>query len=119
VGRRNGEGKQPLHLAVFAGSREIVERLVAAGADVGAPGNAGMSPLHVAALYDREEIAVFLLAHAARADARNNAGQTPAAVARQYRHERLAGLLDEQGRGRQQAAQSEGPSPEADRGVAP
>ncbi len=75
----------PLHAAAagdnsgkIRGHKEIVELLIAAGADVNAKGGfAGGTPLLGAAALGHKEIAELLLAEGADVDAKDNNGKTP------------------------------------------
>ena len=59
--RRNGE--TPLHDAAYGGQKEIVELLIAAGADVNAKNNIGHTPLDSAIEYNQPQIADLLRKH--------------------------------------------------------
>ena len=58
-------GVTPLHLAAKYGHKEIVEILIANGADINAKDDDGETPLHKAAWERHEEIAKFLISHGA------------------------------------------------------
>ena len=58
-------GFTPLHQAVFFGHKEIVEYLVAQGADVNVKNIAGSSPLYLAKGKGHKEIAALLTKHGA------------------------------------------------------
>ncbi len=58
-------GFTPLHQAVFFGHREIVEFLIAEGADVNAKNNAGSTPLYLAKGKGHHAIAELLVQHGA------------------------------------------------------
>ncbi len=55
----------PLHWAVLEGNRDMVERLVAAGADMNARNRLNATPLDVARLHRQDEIVRWLLGHGA------------------------------------------------------
>ena len=59
--RRNGE--TPLHDAAYGGQKEIVELLIAEGADVNAKDRDGETPLDGAIKYKRTETADLLRKH--------------------------------------------------------
>ena len=59
--RRNGE--TPLHDAAYGGQKEIVELLIAEGADVNAKDRGGETPLDGAIKYKRTETADLLRKH--------------------------------------------------------
>ena len=56
---------------------EIVELLIAAGADVNAKNDWGWTPLTYAAINDHEEIAELLIAKGADVNAKDDGGETP------------------------------------------
>jgi ankyrin repeat protein len=58
-------GFTPLHQAAFFGHRDIVEFLIAEGADVNAKNNAGSTPLYLAKGKGHKEIAALLTQHGA------------------------------------------------------
>ena len=58
-------GFTPLHQAVFFGHKEIVEFLIAEGADVNAKNNAGSTPLYLAQGKRHHAIAELLAQHGA------------------------------------------------------
>lgn len=71
-----------LHSAVSQGHKEIVEQLIANGADVnseskGFGNNFYGTPLHVATSKGNKEIAELLIAKGADVNAKNESGQTP------------------------------------------
>lgn len=76
----------PLHIAVFLGLVEIVDRLILAGADVNQPDEHGRTPLHQVATSSKPEasraIILNLLAAGAAIDARDVTGMTPLERAR-------------------------------------
>lgn len=78
-------GLTPLHLAVFAGQTDAVERLLELGADVDAQDCMGMSPLHLAAVYDRASIVPLLVADGADVQLADNARHAPVFTALVYR----------------------------------
>jgi ankyrin repeat protein len=66
-----------LHLAAEAGNKEIVELLIAKGADVNAKDKRGRTPLFGAAALGRKEIAGLLIAKVADVNAKDKVGDTP------------------------------------------
>ena len=76
---RNDDGRTLLHYAArFEERPEVLEALLAAGADVVARDGAGQTPLHVAAWYDGENgTGEMLLAAGADVAARDDYGDTP------------------------------------------
>jgi len=73
------DGFMPLGLAVFFGHPDVVEVLLAAGADVNLASREAMkvTPLHSAAASRRAGIARLLIAHGANVNARAENGFTP------------------------------------------
>ena len=65
VENKDSYGETALHLAVDNGHKDIVELLLAKGANVNAPGKSGETPLHLAALRGQGGIAEVLLASGA------------------------------------------------------
>lgn len=88
------ERNQPLN-AALAGACDavIVRALVAAGADVNAPGAGGVTPLHVAASRGQEELVRFLVREGASPAAQSDDGTTPADIAAARGHAALADVL--------------------------
>jgi cytohesin len=70
-------GRTPLRWAAWGGHKEIVELLIAEGADVNAPQNGGWTPLHCAAGKDHKEIAELLITAGADVNAKDEDGDTP------------------------------------------
>jgi|GEM_PF-2766675 len=84
VNARDSSGNTPLHKAASVGKKEVVELLLAHGADVKArievdneKDAIGDTPLHVAVSRGRTEVAELLLAHGAEINARNEFLATP------------------------------------------
>ena len=96
VNARSYDGWTPLHVAGFAGQREIAERLLAAGADIEARSSNYManSPLH-ATIAGRQDVstAELLLAWGADVNARAAGGYTPLHSAASRGNFRLIDLL--------------------------
>ncbi|HEX2500251.1 MAG TPA: ankyrin repeat domain-containing protein [Methylomirabilota bacterium] len=92
---RNSLDNTPLHagLAGTAGL-DVVERLLAAGAEVDAPAGGGFTPLHLAAGRGELPLVTRLLLRGAEASRRTADGQTPADVARARGHEPVARFLE-------------------------
>jgi hypothetical protein len=90
-------GQTPLHLAAWAGSKEITDLLLADKADVDARDSGGLTPLHVAARNGREDVAATLLAHGADINALTPYGTTPLFYATARRHEEMLGFLRQNG----------------------
>ena len=74
----------PLHSAVAADSFELVDLLLARGAEPNSKESSGSTPLHNAAGHGNAPIIERLLAAGADRAALNNDGKTPADIAKQY-----------------------------------
>jgi ankyrin repeat protein len=88
--------RTPLHQAASSGAKDVVELLIAKGADVNAKANNGETPLHRAAEGGRKDAAKLLLAHGSKVNAKNRKGKTPLRVARRDSKE-VAELLRQHG----------------------
>lgn len=84
----DAEGLTPLHHACYAGSTELVEFLLAEGADKTAQDAKGNSPLHIAARYGFRDIIAILRDAGGDMHASNYEGVTPL-IAVEARIERL------------------------------
>ena len=69
-------GAPPLHLAADQGYKEIVELLIAKGADVNAKNKFGSTPMHKAARRGQKEVNELLIDNGADVNAKNNRGRT-------------------------------------------
>ena len=84
----------PLHLAVDGGHTEIVELLIAKGADVKVADMSLMTPLHFAVVFGHKEIVELLIANGADMNAKDaNVGWTPLHYAAFNGHKEIAELL--------------------------
>lgn len=92
---QNAQKNQPLH-AVVALSRnpQIVQMLLAAGADPNARQTAGFTAIYSAAAANRRDLVHILIAHDADASLTNDLGQTAAGYARERGHSEIADWLD-------------------------
>jgi 8-oxo-dGTP pyrophosphatase MutT (NUDIX family) len=92
---RNALANTPLHagLAGTAGL-DLVEALLAAGAEIAATDGGGYTPLHLAAGRGELPLVTRLLLRGAETTARTGDGRTPADVARAAGHEATARFLE-------------------------
>ena len=73
-----GRGRTPLHqAALWARTENIVNAMIAEGANVNVQDQSGWAPLHLAARNGKTEAVNALLAAGAEINARDNGGQTP------------------------------------------
>ena len=94
---KNDDGWTPLHKAAYEGYREIVELLIAKGADVNAKTKYGTTPLHTASDSGYKEIAELLIAKGADVNAQGITGGTPLDSAVGEDHTETADLLRKHG----------------------
>jgi ankyrin repeat protein len=93
---RDKEGSTPLHWAAWKGHPEIVEILVAAGADIQAHnenGHWGTTPLHAAAHGNQRAAAEALIRLGADVNAEKTGGGTPLAETKVHNASAVAKLL--------------------------
>ena len=100
--RGHGGGGTPLHCASsWSNKKEVVELLIAKGADVNAKSNRGETPLHLAAYNGHKEIVVLLIDASANVNAQDvlgsNKGNTPLNAASEENHPEIADLLRKHG----------------------
>ena len=81
VFKADSEGWTPLHNAAFAGSLEIINRLLNGGADLYARHSRGWTPLHLAATHDSPNIIAFLIDQGSNLDAQTDDGFTALSIA--------------------------------------
>ena len=96
VNKRTPYGTTPLIRAVDAGFKDIVELLIAKGANVNAKDNWDWTPLH-SAVYGHNEIVELLIAKGANVNARDKAGRTPLWYAQDEGHTKIVELLRKHG----------------------
>jgi len=90
----NATRNTPLHAAIAGACvHALVKRLVLAGADVAATGDAGITPLHVAASRGDGALCDLLIARGAQPHATMTDGTTPAQLATARGHTELAEKL--------------------------
>jgi ankyrin repeat protein len=90
---KGNEGRTPLQYAAGRGPKELVEALLAKGADPNAKADRGGTPLHYAAELGNKDIAELLLAKGAQVNTRNAAGATPLYQAVDHGRKDLVELL--------------------------
>ena len=83
----------PLFMAAGKGHKEIVELLLANGAEVNAKGDGGVTPLHIAPLGSHKEVAELLIAKGADVNAKKDDGETPLHYAAFVSHKEIVELL--------------------------
>jgi ankyrin repeat protein len=71
-----------LHSAAYEGHNDVVELLLAKGANVNAKINDGFTPLYEAASNGQKDVTELLLAKGADVNAKDNDGKTPLQVAK-------------------------------------
>jgi ankyrin repeat protein len=93
----NGQQVMPIHAASASGQLEIVQLLLAHGADVNAQQEGGFVPLHNAAQNGQLEMVRLFLDKGADVNAANKDGLTALHYALEGGHEAVADLLREHG----------------------
>ncbi len=96
-GGDNAHGFTALHSAAFTNRVEVVEFLIAHGADIEARSREGDTALHMAARGAKMEAARLLLAKGAQINARNKQGSTPLHYAAALGHVQMTEFLIDQG----------------------
>ena len=96
VNRRTPYGTTPLDRAVGAGFKDIVELLIAKGANVNAKDNWDWTPLH-SAVYGHKDIVELLIAKGANVKARDGGGRTPLWYAQDKGYTDIVELLRKHG----------------------
>jgi len=93
VSTRDSTGRTPLHFAAYEGHEDVVELLLAHGADVNAKADNGETPLHFAARKGYTNVVKLLWLHGADVDAKDNHGDTPLDLAAVYGNSAVAEVL--------------------------
>ena len=86
-------GSTPLHRAGLTARKDIMELLLAKGADVNAKNDDGRTPLHVVVLTAQKDLVELLLAKGADVNARDRDGLTPLALVQGGQYWEIAQLL--------------------------
>ena len=86
-------GYTPLHRAARNGHKELVQVLIANGAEVNAKDRWDCTPLHYAPFNGRKELVEVLIANGSDVNAKDSWGGTPLFNAAHYGHKELAELL--------------------------
>jgi ankyrin repeat protein len=89
----NDGGWTPLWYAADEGHKEIVELLIAKGADVNVKNKGDVTPLYGAARSGRKEVAELLIAKGADVNARDDVGRIPLHIATGGDHKEIVELL--------------------------
>ncbi len=87
----------PLYQAAWNGHADLVEMLLANGANPNLGNSIGMTPLHGAAGMGRETTTRQLLADGAEVNAKDMDGRTPLRLARDRGHHELFQLIEDHG----------------------
>ena len=95
------DGWTPLHMAAEGGHREIVDLLIAKGADINATAGAGdgvgWTPLHEAAEGGHKKVVELLILKGADINAKNGDGRTPLDLAIEHKNAEIADILRKHG----------------------
>jgi ankyrin repeat protein len=91
----------PLHLAVAEGFKEVVEVLIAAGAEVNKQDSEGAAPLHAAIAGNHQGLAEVLLAAGAGVNGQDTKGVTPLHLAAAAGLQEMVELLLAAGAGKE------------------
>jgi cytohesin len=104
---RSGNGRTALFWAACRDNKDIVETMLAKGADVNAKGHfrfptgdgydEGLIPLHAACGNGHKAVVEVLIAHGADVNAKTKNGQTPMSRAKKGSHEQIVELLRKHG----------------------
>jgi poly(3-hydroxybutyrate) depolymerase len=95
------DGWTPLHMAAEGGHREIVDLLIAKGADINATAGAGdgvgWTPLHEAAEEGHKKVVELLILKGADINVKNGDGRTPLDLAFKHKNAEIADILRKHG----------------------
>lgn len=95
-------GDTPLHLAAMTShgenKNEVVEVLIAYGANINACNKAGMTPLHYAAYTGSHGLVKLLIKNGADIKAKSNDGRTPLVIAMHTHNKVAVELMKRQGK---------------------
>jgi hypothetical protein len=91
-------GYSPLHFAALKGHVQIIEALIAGGANINQQCNGFNTPLHLAAYVGKAAAVCALLAYGADPTLRDDVGKTPLDYALEQGHEELRTLLSGTGK---------------------
>lgn len=97
VNSTDEEGWAPIHSASSIGNLDILQTLLARGADVNLQNNGGRTPLHYAASKGWVKVAELLLSYGAKVNAKDKVGCTPLHRAASTGKSELCELLIEEG----------------------
>ncbi|XP_046572150.1 transient receptor potential cation channel subfamily A member 1 homolog [Haliotis rubra] len=93
---KDAGGNTCLHIATENGHEEIIQKLLANGADVSVDRNDGMYPLHLAVISGNLKIVKAFLTNTKKSSFENKAQSTPLHLAAQYNHLEIAEYLLEE-----------------------
>ena len=102
VNAKYKDGWTPLHMAAEGGHREIVDLLIAKGADINATAGAGgdgegWTPLHEAAEKGHKEVVGLLILKGADINVENGDGRAPLDLAIKHKNAEIADILRKHG----------------------
>src|SRR3989338_7852604 len=83
----------PLHAACHRGHHQVVEMLLAAGANKDTPDKNGSTPLYVACWNGHHRVVEMLLVSGATKETPAKSGQTPLSAACEYGHHQFVEML--------------------------
>ena len=92
--RRSKNGRRPLNWAAYYDHVEVIELLLANGADINATNITGFTPIHHAAENDKEKSVIVLINAGADVGIANRRGKTPMDTAKEKGHKNIVKLLE-------------------------